>query len=154
MYRQDVRNVPTNINQTESRKNLKFDKGMNDSTLPALAGILVLNFENDLTKKCSHYVSCYIYQHIFFFGHHRYHNHFVPRVDCIYHFCRLKNQNKTYPYEHFVLNVFPVVNFRRSLLNANGIRDRQTGCTDGPSRDENGGQLPLCSPFAPLMPVK
>ena len=44
---------------------------------------MVLNFENDLTQKCAHHVSYDIYQHIFFFGHHRYINLF----DQIYHFC-------------------------------------------------------------------
>ena len=59
-----------------------------------------------------------IYSHIFFFGHHRYHNHFVPRVDWIYHFCRLKKKKENrFPYEHFVLNIFLVLNFRWSLFN-------------------------------------
>ena len=80
------------------------------SALPTLAGIM------DLTQKCAQYVSYDIYQHIFFFSHNRYHNHFVLRVDWIYHFCQLKSQNRI-PYEHFVLNVFPALNFRRNLLN-------------------------------------
>ena len=63
------------------------------STLLALAGILVLNFENDLTQKCVYHVSYDIYQHIFF-GHYRYHNHIVLRVDWICYFCRLKKQTK------------------------------------------------------------
>ena len=63
------------------------------STLLALTGIMVLNFGND-SQKCAHYVSYDIYQRIFSFGHLRYHNHFVQRVDWIYHFCRLKNKTK------------------------------------------------------------
>ena len=64
------------------------------STQLALADIMELNFESDLTQKCGNHVSYDIYQHLFFFGHHRYHNHFVRRVDWIYHFCRLKNKTK------------------------------------------------------------
>ena len=64
------------------------------SILPALVGIMVLNFENDLTQKCAHHVNCDIYQHIFFFGHHRYHNHLVLKVDWTYLFCQLK-KNET-----------------------------------------------------------
>ena len=55
------------------------------STLPVLAGIMVLNFENNLTQKCAHHEWYDIYQHTFFFGYLRYHNHFVLRVHWIYH---------------------------------------------------------------------
>ena len=86
----------------------------------ALAGIMVLNFEND-SQKCAYHVSCEIYQRIFFFDYHHYHNHFVQRVNWSYHFHSLsfiKTPKKPrIPYEHFLLNVFPVLNFRRSLFN-------------------------------------
>ena len=80
---------------------------------------MVLNFENDLTQKCAHYVSYDVHQRIFFFSRHRHHKHLVLRVDWIYHFSRLKKtpkQNRI-PYKHFVLNVFPVLNSRQSLFN-------------------------------------
>ena len=85
------------------------------STLLAVTGTMVLNFEND-SQNCAHYVSYDICQHIFSFGHHRHHNHFVSRVDRVYHFCRLR-KNKT----EFLTNIlystsFPVLNFRRSLF--------------------------------------
>ena len=60
----------------------------------AVGGIMLLNFEND-SQNFAHHVSCDLYQHIFFFDHHRYHNHLVQRVDWIYHFCPLKKQNRT-----------------------------------------------------------
>ena len=72
------------------------------TTLLALAGIMVLNFEND-SQKCAHHVSCNVYQHIFFFGHHRCHNHFVLRVDWIPPFCRLKNRTKQNPLQTFCI---------------------------------------------------
>ena len=87
------------------------------SVVLALAPIIVLNLEN-ASQKCVHHVSYDIYQRIFFFDRHRYHNHFVKRVDWIYHFRRLKKQKQNrISYEHFVLNVFPVLNFCRSLFN-------------------------------------
>ena len=89
-------------------RDLKFDKRIIDFTVLALVGIMVLNFENDLPKS-AHHVSYDIYQRIFFFAHHRYHNHFVRRVDWIYHFCRLEEKQNRIPYEYFVLNVFPVI---------------------------------------------
>ena len=67
------------------------------SILPALAGVVVLNFENGLTQKCAHHVSYDVYQHMF--GHHCYHDHFVLRVDRICHFCPLKKSR--IPNEHF-----------------------------------------------------
>ena len=50
------------------------------SILPAMASIMVLNFENNLTLKCPPHVSYDAYQHIFFFSHHHYHYHFVLRA--------------------------------------------------------------------------
>ena len=101
------------------------------STLPALVGTMVLNFENDLTQKCAHHVSYDIHKHIFFFGRHRYYNHFVLRVHWIYHFCRVKKNQNRIPYEHFMLHVFPVLNFRWSLFNnfLNLIIQKQTKST-------------------------
>ena len=58
-----------------------------------LACIMVLNFEND-SQECTRHVTYDIYQRIFFFDHHRYHNHFVQRVNWIYHFRRLKKKRK------------------------------------------------------------
>ena len=64
------------------------------SIVLGLAYIMVLNFEND-SQKCTYHVTYDIYQRIFFFDHHRYHNHFVQRVNCIYHFRPLKKKQKT-----------------------------------------------------------
>ena len=95
-----------------------------------------------------------IYQHIFFFSHCRHHNHFVLRVDWVYHVFWLKKKQNRIPYEHFALNVFPVLNFCRSLFNNFLIwwfkherNPRQTdlmsrqfiGCTDRPSQGEKWG---------------
>ena len=74
---------------------------------------MVLNYENDLTQKCAYHVSYEVYQYIFIFWHHRYHNHFVLRVDRIYQFCTLKYNR--IPKEHLVLNALPLLNFRRSF---------------------------------------
>ena len=48
-----------------------------------------------MAQKCVDHMSYDIYKHAFFFGHYRYHNHFVLRVDWIYHFYRLKKKQKT-----------------------------------------------------------
>ena len=136
------------------------------STVLALAGIMVLNFENDL-QKCAHHVSYDIYQRIFIFDHHRYHNHFVQRVDWIYHFRRLKKKKRNNSLKKFVLNVFPVLNFRRSLLNnfffnliiqmqtesATDRLDVPTDVLDVPTdlvKRKSGGQLTR-APLATLM---
>ena len=71
------------------------------SIVLGLPCIIVLNFEND-SQKSTHHVTYDIYQRIFFFDHHRYHNHFVLRVNWIYHFSRLKKKTKT----EFLANIF------------------------------------------------
>ena len=54
IYRQILKK--NEVNQIEDMRNVKFDRGINDSTLLVLAAIMVLNFAND-SQVCTLYVT-------------------------------------------------------------------------------------------------